>query len=126
MEKNKLENYLKKYQRRVELRESLLATLRDNVDIIFEVSGAMLDGTDGYGFRSTHINKLLQLVRMQGDPNIADEQLKLELLREMLGGYPVYKTAIGGTTFFISSYDAWCKTLGKALKTIPATMRAAS
>jgi hypothetical protein len=126
MQKNKLEKYLKKYQRRVELRESLLATLRDNVDVIFEVPGAMLDCTDGYGFRSTHINKLLQLVRMKGDPNIADEQLKLELLREMLGGYPVYKTAMGGTTYFVSSYEAWCKTLGKALKVVPGTMRAAS
>lgn len=110
-----LDVYMQRYQRRAELREALLSLLQDNVERIHCVPGALPDGSDGYGFRSGHVNNLLQLVRVKGDPDIFDERLKLELFREMLGGYPVLKKDVHGTKYFVSSYEAWQKTLRKPL-----------
>lgn len=110
--------YFRKLKRRVELRDGLHSLLRDNVKNIYCIPGALPDGSDGYGFRTGHIYKLLQLVSLKGDPDIRDEELKRELLYEMLGGYPLVKTAAYGTKFFVSTYEGWTKTLGKPLNVI--------
>ena len=116
MKKTLQDVYLQRYRRRTDLRDGLLFILKQNVGHIRRIPNAMPDGADGYGFRSGHISKLLELVRVKGDPDIRDDDLKLGLFTEMLGGYPVYKKRSQGTDYFVSSYEAWDKTLGKHMQ----------
>lgn len=118
MQPTRMEFYLHLYERRAALRESLRVIMRDKVDSICRIPGVMPDGADGYGFRSGHIEKLLRLVKVEGDPDTTDHQLKLDLLRELLGGYPVYSRCHCGQDYFVSSYEAWSKTMRKQFSVI--------